>query len=107
MRAAARAFANGEQVPVNGNRVTFDTVSGENTLALLARHEGLDKMYNVTGSTGTGQYAGIWGRVTVNAGISAPSWRFPRWGSAGWRRRRGGKGAQLERLPRGGVERRR
>ncbi|HOU94048.1 MAG TPA: beta-galactosidase, partial [Polyangiaceae bacterium] len=76
MRATAMAFANGAQASVNGSRVTFDTVAGENTLAVLARHEGLDKMYNVTGSTGTGQYAGIWGRVTANGGDLASSWRF-------------------------------
>ena len=64
IRSAAKAFANGTQVRINNGSFSFNTVAGENTVAILAKHEGLDKMYNVTGSTGTDQYAGIWGGVS-------------------------------------------
>jgi MYXO-CTERM domain-containing protein len=33
-------------------------------------------MYNVTGATGTGQYAGIWGGVTSGGSALASSWKF-------------------------------
>ena len=54
----------------------FTGEHGDNTVAILAKHEGLDKMYNVTGSTGTGQYAGIWGNVTNGSAALASSWKF-------------------------------
>jgi beta-galactosidase len=76
VRASAMAFANGAKVNVSSSGFSFTTVAGENTVAILAKHEGLDKMYNVTGSTGTGQYAGIWGGVTSGGGALASSWKF-------------------------------
>jgi hypothetical protein len=76
VRASAMAFANGKQVQVSNNSVSFSTVAGDNTLAILAKHEGLDKMFNVTGSTGTGQCAGIWGGVTNGGAALASSWKF-------------------------------
>jgi beta-galactosidase len=76
VRASAMAFANGTQVKMSNNSFTFNAVAGENTVAILAKHEGLDKMYNVTGSTGTGQYAGVWGNVTNGSSALASSWRF-------------------------------
>ena len=76
VRASAMAFANGKQVTVSNNSFTFSTVSGDNTVAILAKHEGLDKMYNVTGATGTGQYAGVWGNVTNGSTALASTWKF-------------------------------
>ncbi|HEY5956606.1 MAG TPA: beta galactosidase jelly roll domain-containing protein, partial [Polyangiaceae bacterium] len=76
VRASAVAFANGSSVRVNSNSFTFSTVAGTNTVAILAKQEGLDKMYNVTGATGTGQYAGIWGSVTIDGSALAQSWKF-------------------------------
>lgn len=76
VRASAMAFANGAKVNVSNNGFSFNTVAGENTVAILAKHEGLDKMYNVTGPTGTGQYAGIWGGVNNGGAALASSWRF-------------------------------
>jgi beta-galactosidase len=76
VRASAMAFANGKLVTITNNSVSFSTVTGENTLAFLAKHEGLDKVYNVTGSTGTLQYAGIWGSVTSSGSALASSWKF-------------------------------
>jgi beta-galactosidase len=76
VRASAMAFANGKQVQITNNSFTFNTVSGDNTVALLAKHEGLDKMYNVTGATGTGQYAGVWGNVTNGSAALASTWKF-------------------------------
>jgi len=76
VRASAMAFANGKQVALNNSSFSFSAVAGDNTVAILAKHEGLDKMYNVTGSTGTGQYAGIWGNVTNGSAALASSWRF-------------------------------
>jgi hypothetical protein len=70
------AFANGKQVTISNNSFTFSTVSGDNTVAILAKHEGLDKMYNVTGATGTGQYAGVWGNVTNGSTALASTWKF-------------------------------
>jgi MYXO-CTERM domain-containing protein len=51
-------------------------VAGENTVAILAKHEGLDRMYNTTGATGTGQYAGIWGNVSNGSAALASAWKF-------------------------------
>ena len=76
VRASAMAFANGTQVGLSNNSFSFSTVAGDNTVAILAKHEGLDKMFNVTGSTGTGQYAGIWGNVTNGGSALASSWKF-------------------------------
>jgi hypothetical protein len=76
VRASAMAFANGKQVSLNNNSFSFPSVSGDNTVAILAKHEGLDKMYNVTGATGTGQYAGIWGNVTNGGAALASAWKF-------------------------------
>lgn len=76
IRASAMAFANGNKVSLSSNSFSFSTVAGDNTVAILAKHEGLDKMYNVTGSTGTGQYAGIWGNVTNGSSALASSWKF-------------------------------
>ena len=76
VRASAMVFANGKQVGLSNNSFTFSTVAGDNTVAILAKHEGLDKMYNVTGSTGTGQYAGIWGNVTNGSAALASAWKF-------------------------------
>lgn len=76
LRSSAMAFANGTQVRINNSSFSFDAVSGENTVAILAKHEGLDKMYNVTGSTGTDQYAGIWGGVNNGGSALASSWKF-------------------------------
>ena len=70
------AFANGKQVGLSNSSFSFSTVAGDNTVAILAKHEGLDKMYNVTGSTGTGQYAGIWGNVTNGTAALASSWKI-------------------------------
>ena len=76
VRASVMAFANGTKATVSNNSFSFNTVAGENTVAILAKHEGLDKMYNVTGATGTGQYAGIWGGVTNGGAALASSWKF-------------------------------
>ena len=76
VRASAMAFANGNKVTLSDNSFTFNTVSGENTVAILAKHDGLDKMYNVTGATGTGQYAGVWGNVTNGSAALASTWKF-------------------------------
>jgi len=76
VRASATAFANGKQVAINNNSFTFNTVSGDNTVALLAKQVGLDKMYNVTGATGTGQYAGVWGTVNNGTSSLASTWKF-------------------------------
>ncbi|MBN2575309.1 MAG: beta-galactosidase [Deltaproteobacteria bacterium] len=76
VRASAMAFANGAKVNVSNNGFSFSSVTGENTVAILAKHEGLDKMYNVTGATGTGQYAGIWGGVRSGGAALASSWKF-------------------------------
>jgi beta-galactosidase len=76
VRASVMAFANGTKVTVSNNSFTFNTVAGDNTVAILAKHEGLDKMYNVTGATGTGQYAGVWGEVTNGSAAIASSWKF-------------------------------
>jgi beta-galactosidase len=76
MRASAMAFANGAQVRVNNSAFSFNAVSGDNTVAILAKHEGLDKVYNVTGSTGTTLYAGIWGGVSNGSGALATAWKF-------------------------------
>ncbi|MBN1605536.1 MAG: beta-galactosidase [Polyangiaceae bacterium] len=76
IRSAAKAFANGTQVRLSSSSFSFNAVAGENTVAILAKHEGLDKMYNVTGSTGTGQYAGIWGGVNNGGSALASSWKF-------------------------------
>ncbi len=76
VRASALAFANGKQVSLSNASFSFTTVAGDNTVAILAKHEGLDKMYNVTGATGTGQYAGIWGGVTSGGSALASSWMF-------------------------------
>jgi beta-galactosidase len=76
VRASAMAFANGTSVRVTTNSFTFNAVAGTNTVALLAKHEGLDKMYNVTGSTGTTNYAGVWGNVTNGSSALASTWKF-------------------------------
>ena len=76
VRASAMAFANGASVQISNNSFTFNAVAGTNTVALLAKHEGLDKMYNVTGSTGTTEYAGVWGNVTNGSSALASSWKF-------------------------------
>lgn len=76
LRASAIAFANGKPVTISNSSVTFSTVAGENSLAFLAKQEGLDKVYNVTGSTGTLQYAGLWGGVTTGGAALASSWKF-------------------------------
>jgi beta-galactosidase len=76
VRASAMAFANGKQVSLTNSSFSFAAVAGDNTVAVLAKHEGLDKMYNVTGSTGTGQYAGIWGDVTNGSSALASTWKF-------------------------------
>jgi beta-galactosidase len=76
VRASAMAFANGKQVSLSNNSFSFASVAGDNTVAILAKHEGLDKMYNVTGATGTGQYAGIWGNVTNGSAALASAWNF-------------------------------
>lgn len=76
VRASATAFVNGKQVTVNNSGFSFTSVAGENTVAILAKHEGLDKMYNVTGATGTTQYAGIWGGVTTGGSALASAWKF-------------------------------
>jgi len=76
IRASAMAFANGKQVSLTNSSFSFSTVAGENTVAILAKHEGLDKMYNVTGATGTGQYAGIWGNVSNGSSALASTWKF-------------------------------
>lgn len=76
VRASAMAFVNGKQVAVSNRGFSFSTVAGDNTVAILAKHEGLDKMFNVTGATGTGQYAGIWGGVTASGSALASAWRF-------------------------------
>ena len=85
VRASAMAFANGTSVRITNNSFAFNTVAGSNTVALLAKHEGLDKMYNVTGATGTTNYAGVWGNVTNGSSALASSWKF-----------RGGLGAMDE-----------
>ena len=76
VRASALAFANGKQVSVSNSSFSFTTAAGDNTVAILAKHEGLDKMYNVTGSTGTTVYAGIWGGVTSGGSALASAWKF-------------------------------
>jgi len=76
VRASAIAFANGKQVQVSNGSFSFSTVAGDNMVAILAWQLGLDKMYNTTGSTGTGQYAGIWGGVTNGGAALASSWKF-------------------------------
>ncbi len=76
LRASAIAFANGTQLRVTNSAFSFNAVAGENTVAILAKHEGLDKVYNVTGSTGTTLYAGIWGGVTNGGAALASTWRF-------------------------------
>jgi beta-galactosidase len=76
VRASALAFANGKQVSLNNNSFSFSSVAGDNIVAILAKHEGLDKMYNFTGATGTGQYAGIWGNVTNGMAALASAWKF-------------------------------
>ena len=76
VRASAMAFANGKQVSLNNSSFSFSSVAGDNIVAVLAKHEGLDKMYNVTGATGTGQYAGIWGNVTNGMAALASAWKF-------------------------------
>jgi beta-galactosidase len=76
VRASAMAFANGKQVTVSNGGFSFATVAGDNTVAILAKHEGLDKLYNVTGSTGTTEYAGIWGGVTAGGSALASAWKF-------------------------------
>jgi beta-galactosidase len=76
VRASAVAFVNGTQIKVNNASFSFNSVAGENTVAILAKHEGLDKMYNVTGATGTGQYAGIWGNVSNGSAALAAAWKF-------------------------------
>jgi len=85
VRASAMAFANGTKVTISNNSFTFNAVAGTNTVALLAKHEGLDKLYNVTGSTGTTEYAGVWGNVTNGGSALASAWKF-----------RGGLGAMDE-----------
>jgi beta-galactosidase len=76
VRASAIAFANGKQVTVSNGSFSFATVAGDNTVAILAKHEGLDKMYNVTGATGTTEYAGIWGSVNNGGSALASAWKF-------------------------------
>ena len=76
VRASAMAFANGSKVNVSNGSFSFGAVAGDNVVAILAKHDGLDKMYNVTGATGTGQYAGIWGGVTNGSASLASSWKF-------------------------------
>lgn len=76
LRASAIAFANGAQIRVNNSSFSFTSVAGENTVAILAKHEGLDKVYNVTGATGTTLYAGIWGGITNGGAALASSWKF-------------------------------
>jgi beta-galactosidase len=76
VRASAVAFVNGTQIKVSNNSFSFTSVAGDNTVAILAKQEGLDKMYNVTGATGTGQFAGIWGSVSNGSAALASSWKF-------------------------------
>jgi beta-galactosidase len=76
IRASAMAFVNGKQVTVSSSGFSFTSVAGDNTVAILAKHEGLDKLYNVTGSTGTTEYAGIWGNVTAGGSALASAWKF-------------------------------
>lgn len=76
VRDSAIAFANGKQVPVSNKSFSFSAVSGENTVVLLAKQIGLDKMYNVTGATGTGQYAGVWGTVNNGSTALSSTWKF-------------------------------
>jgi beta-galactosidase len=76
VRASAMAFVNGAKVSISNKSFTFNAVAGTNTVALLAKHEGLDKLYNVAGSTGTTEYAGVWGNVTNGGGALASSWKF-------------------------------
>lgn len=63
VRQSAMAFLNGQQVQLNNNGGSLNAVAGSNTIAILAWHEGLDKMYNFSGAP-TNQNAGIWGGVT-------------------------------------------
>jgi beta-galactosidase len=80
----AKVFVNGIEVELNDNTGKFNAVEGENTLAILAWHDGLD-----TFSIGTPKpdpFAGIFGCVTKGDGEPlATSWRF-----------RGGLGGMLE-----------
>lgn len=76
VRAAALAFVNGTKVNVTNSSFSFTSVAGDNTVAILAKQLGLDKLYNVTGSTGTTEYAGIWGGVTNGGAALASSWKF-------------------------------
>ena len=85
---------------VSNSSFSFSTVAGENTVAILAKHEGLDKMYNVTGSTGTGQYAGIWGGVTNGGSALGVVVEVPRRPRRHGRNRGGRAGEELDDLPR-------
>jgi beta-galactosidase len=76
LRASAMGFANGTAIKVSGTGFTFNAVAGANTIAILAKHEGLDKLYNTTGSTGTTEYAGIWGNVNNGSAALASTWKF-------------------------------
>jgi beta-galactosidase len=92
VRQSAMAFVNGQQVQLsNSNSGSFTSVAGSNTIAILAWHEGLDKMYNFTGAP-TDQSAGIWGSVTSGGSALASSWKF-----------RGGLGGMVETSPVGRV----
>ena len=82
VRASAMVFANGNQVRMTGTSATFPQVAGENTVAILATHDGLPTLYNVTGTVGTTLFTGIWGKVTNGAATLANAWRF-RGGLAG------------------------
>lgn len=85
----AKAFVNGQQVQLNNNSGSFNAVAGDNTIAILAWHLGLDT--NDSGNANN-PYAGIWGGVTTAGRALASSWLF-----------RGGLGGMVETSPTGLV----
>jgi beta-galactosidase len=80
----AMVFVNGEQVELKNKSGSFNAIEGENTIAILAWHNGIDTI--PIGKPVPDSGAGIWGGVTKTGGEPlATTWRF-----------RGGLGAMTE-----------
>ena len=71
----AMVFIDGQQVQLDSSHGSFNAIEGENTMSILAWHDGLDT-YSI-GKPAPDSYAGIWGGVTRSGGEPlATSWRF-------------------------------
>ena len=70
----AMVFVNGEQVEFKDHSGSFNAVEGENTIAILAWHNGIDTI--PIGKPIPDSGAGVWGVTTTGGEPLATNWRF-------------------------------